>query len=75
MMGAFYCPHCGTANACDCNTCKEYIKEGEYVNKWTEDGEGLICGKCNKIYGPDQLLDEEMKQRNTYGNIYTKEDS
>jgi hypothetical protein len=64
MMGAFYCPHCGTANACTCKTCKPYIKEGEYVNTWTEDGEAMICGKCSKVYSPDQSLDEEMKQRN-----------
>jgi transcription elongation factor Elf1 len=75
MMGAFHCPHCGTVNACDCDTCTPYIKEGEYVNKWTEDGEGLICGKCSKIYSPDQSLDEEFKQRNTYGNIYQKNNS
>ena len=75
MMGAFYCPHCGTANACNCNTCIQDIEEGEYINTWTKDGEGLICGKCNKIYSPDQSLDEEMKQRNTYGNIRTKENT
>lgn len=63
MMGAFYCPHCGTANACDCNTCIEYIKEGEYVNKFTEDREAMICSKCNKVYSPDESLNEEMKQR------------
>lgn len=62
-MGAFHCPHCGTANACNCNTCSKYIKEDEYVNTYTEDGEAMICGKCAKIYSPDQSLDEEMKQR------------
>ena len=57
MMGAFHCPYCGTANACDCNTCSKYIKEGEYVNTYTEDGEAMICGKCAKIYSPDQSLE------------------
>jgi hypothetical protein len=64
MLGAFYCPHCGTQNACNCETCSPHIKEGEFVNKWTDDGEFHICGNCNKIYSPDQSLDEEMKQRN-----------
>lgn len=64
MMGAFYCPHCGTANACNCNTCSKYIKEDEYVNTYTEDGESMICSKCAKIYSLDQSLDEEYKQRN-----------
>lgn len=63
-MGGFYCPHCGTANACDCNTCIEYIKEGDYVNKFTEDGEAMICGKCHKIYSPDESLNEEWSKRN-----------
>lgn len=63
MMGAFYCPYCGTANACNCNTCSKYIKEGDYVNTYTEDGEAMICGKCSKVYSPDQSLDEEYKQR------------
>ena len=64
MLGAFYCPHCGTANACECETCAPYIKEGEYINTWVEGGEAHLCGKCKKIYSPDQSLDEEMKQRN-----------
>ena len=63
MMGAFYCPYCGTANACNCNTCSKYIKEVDYVNTYTEDGEAMICGKCSKVYSPDQSLDEEYKQR------------
>jgi len=61
--GAFYCPHCGTQNACDCETCYQHIKEGEYVNTWTEDGNLHICGKCNKTYHPDQSIEEEYKQR------------
>jgi hypothetical protein len=62
MMGAFHCPHCGTKNACECKTCAPYIKKGEYINTWTADGESHICGKCSKIYSPDQSLDEEVKQ-------------
>ena len=64
MMGTFYCPYCKTKNACECETCKPYIKEGEYINKWTDDGEAHICGKCSKVYSPDQSLDEEFKLRN-----------
>jgi hypothetical protein len=63
MKGGFICPYCKTSNACDCDTCKEFIKEGEYVNKWTEDGEGLICGNCAKVYSPDQSLEEEWEER------------
>lgn len=63
MKGAFFCPHCGTQNACDCSTCKPHINEGEYINTWTEDGERMICGKCSKVYSPDQSLDEEFNQR------------
>lgn len=62
MLGSFFCPYCGTQNACDCKNCRSYIKEGEYVNKWNEDGESMICGKCKKIYSPDQSLEEEFKQ-------------
>jgi hypothetical protein len=58
MKGGFICPYCKTSNACDCAACKEFIQEGEYVNKWTEDGEGLICGKCAKVYSPDQSLED-----------------
>ena len=64
MMGTFYCPYYKTKNACECETCKPYIKEGEYINKWTDDGEAHICGKCSKVYSPDQSLDEEFKLRN-----------
>ncbi len=60
MLGAFTCPHCMTQNACDCENCKPYIKEGEYVNKWDESGNILICGKCGKNYSPDQSLDAEV---------------
>ena len=64
MKGAFTCPHCMTQNACDCENCKPYIKEGEYVNKWDESGNILICGKCGKNYSPDQSLDAEFKLNN-----------
>lgn len=53
-----------TQNACDCENCKPYIKEGEYVNKWDESGNILICGKCGKNYSPDQSLDAEFKLNN-----------
>ena len=63
MKGGFICPYCKTTNACDCAACKKYIQEGEFVNKWTEDGEGLICGNCAKVYSPDQSLEEEWEER------------
>jgi transcription elongation factor Elf1 len=62
MKGSFTCPYCDTQNACNCKSCVEHIKDGEYVNKWTEDGEFHICGKCGKIYSPDQALDVEWKK-------------
>lgn len=68
MKGAFTCPYCMTSNACDCEACKPDIKDGEYVNKWTDDGEMHICGKCNKIYSPDQALDAEYL-KGKYGNL------
>ena len=58
MLGSFKCPYCKTKNACDCETCKPFIKEGEFINKWTENQELLICGECDKIYSPDQSLEE-----------------
>ena len=61
MKGAFTCPYCFTQNACDCETCKPFIKEGEYVNKWDKTGNYHICGKCGKTYSPDQSLDAEFK--------------
>ena len=63
MKGGFICPYCKTTNACDCAACTEYIQEGEFVNKWTEDGEGLICGNCAKVYSPDQSLEQEWEER------------
>lgn len=63
MLGGFTCPGCGTINACSCNSCAPHIKEGEYVNQWTEDGEFLICGKCKVVYSPDAALDAEWKVR------------
>ena len=61
MKGAFTCPHCFTQNACDCETCKPFIKEGEYVNKWDKTGSYHICGKCGMSYSPDESLDAEYK--------------
>ena len=63
MKGAFLCPYCKTHNACNCETCRPYIVEGEYINTWTKDGENMICGKCNETYSPDESLEEEYKQR------------
>jgi hypothetical protein len=50
-----------TQNACDCEICKPFIKETDYVNKWDKSGNILICGKCGKKYSPDQSLDAEFK--------------
>jgi len=61
MKGAFTCPHCFTQNACDCETCKPFIKEGEYVNKWDKTGSYHICGKGGMSYSPDESLDAEYK--------------
>lgn len=63
MLGGFTCPECGTVNACNCKSCSPHIKEGEYVNTWTEDGEFLICGKCKQVYSPDAALDAEWNKR------------
>ncbi len=65
MKGAFICPYCKTENACSCQTCAPHIKEGEYISKSTDDGENLICGKCEQVYSPYQALEEEYKQRQT----------
>jgi hypothetical protein len=65
MKGSFICPYCKTENACSCETCKHFIKEGEYVNTWTEDGESHVCGKCGMTYSPSEALEEEFKQRNS----------
>lgn len=64
MKEGFFCPYCKIINACNCENCKKHIKDGEYINTWDESGEILICGKCNKMYSPDQSLEEEFKQRN-----------
>jgi transcription elongation factor Elf1 len=63
MMGSFTCPHCKTKNACNCDTCSKYIKEGETIVKYTEDGELFICAKCDKIFTPDQAIDQEYEER------------
>lgn len=59
MKGAFTCPQCKVDNACDCESCKPHIKEGEFVNKWTEDGNNHICANCGLIYSPDAGLDAQ----------------
>ncbi len=61
MKGAFICPYCKTKNACDCKSCKEYIQEGEFVITFSEDGEYMMCGKCNRPFSFDQALDEEYR--------------
>lgn len=65
MMGSFTCPHCKTKNACNCNTCSKYIKEGEAVIRYTEDGNFLICGNkdCDKMFTHDQAIDQEYEER------------
>lgn len=63
MLGGFTCPECYTVNACNCKSCAPHIKEGEYINKWTEDGEFLICGKCGITYSPDASLDAEYNKK------------
>jgi predicted Mrr-cat superfamily restriction endonuclease len=65
MKGAFICPYCKTKNACDCKSCKEYIQEGEFVITFSEDGEYMMCGKCNRPFSFDQATDEEYKTFNT----------
>ena len=47
-----------------------HIKEGEYVNEWTEDGESLICGKCKVVYSLDAALDAEWKKSNVGDYMY-----
>ena len=62
MLGAFTCPHCMEDNACNCESCEPNIKEGEFVNTWTDDGEYHICGNCGKTYSPDAGLDAQWKK-------------
>ena len=64
MTGAFICPHCKTHNACTCTNCSKSITENDIPVGWTEDGEGMICGSCNKHFSPSQAMDEEMKEIN-----------
>lgn len=73
MMGSFYCPYCGTKNACDCKTCSKHINEGEFVISYTEDGESLICGNCKKSFSHDQAANEEEKRRMSpwWGYLHT----
>lgn len=65
MLGAFYCPHCKEPNACACETCKPYIKEGEYVCKWNDDGNSFTCSKCGKYFTPGDALDTEYELTKT----------
>jgi hypothetical protein len=64
-MGSFTCPHCKTINACNCNTCSKYVKEGESIVRYTEDGNFLICGNkdCDKMFSHDQAIDQEYEKR------------
>lgn len=73
MMGAFYCPHCGTKNACDCNTCSKHIEENEPRISYTDDGNGLICDNCKKVFSHDQAIDEEYKRKMSlwWGYLHT----
>lgn len=62
MKGAFTCPQCNEDNACDCETCKPHIKEGDLVNKWTDDHNHHICDNCGHIYTPEAGLDAQWKK-------------
>lgn len=62
MLGGFTCPGCGTVNVCSCQSCAPYIKEGDCVSEWIEDGGYLICGKCKQVYSPNAALDVECKK-------------
>ena len=70
-MGAafFICPKCGTENKCNCSSCSKFIKQGDFINSWTEDGNSLICGKCKNIYSVEQAFDEEYKNIKQMENI------
>ena len=59
MKGAFYCPYCNLANACDCDGCKPFIKEGEPVAIRNEDI--IICAGCGKHFTYEQALDTEWE--------------
>ena len=63
-MGAFICPHCKTHNACTCTNCSKHITKDDTPVGWTDDGEGLICGKCHKTFSPDEFLEEESIEIN-----------
>jgi hypothetical protein len=63
-----------TQNACNCKTCKPFIKEGETANKWDETGEFHICGKCGKSYSPYQSLDAEYKLNKMTDKLYNGRD-
>lgn len=59
MMGAFYCPHCETPNACTCKNGKPSITEEDTVG--VMHAEHITCGKCGKDFSYDEALDTEWK--------------
>lgn len=61
MKGSYVCPHCKTRNACTCESCIGDITPEEVAVKFTDDGEAMICGKCQLTFSFDQAINEEFK--------------
>lgn len=74
MTGGFYCPYCKLLNACDCESCKPSIKEGEPVVGHTEDMNALICSGCGKVFSYNQALDTEWELLKQHPNGKTSSD-
>lgn len=64
MLGAFHCPKCKTANACNCKNCLPHIKEGEPVVKWEGNREIMICANCGERFSLDEALETEFELLN-----------
>lgn len=59
MMGAFYCPHCKTPNACTCPTCKPHVLPEDTVGE--RHAEHITCGHCGKNFSYNEALDTEWE--------------
>jgi hypothetical protein len=70
MLGGYTCPRCGTINACPCDGCKEFITPLDIVGRFLEDGNGVLCGLCNRAFSFDQAVEEEGKSRRIQVDVF-----
>lgn len=63
-MGGYTCPKCLKLNLCGCKHCYPVnsIHPELKLCKYTDDGEGFVCGYCGNEFSPDESLEVQMQE-------------